>query len=255
MTHDTNFVSPGTPKPKGSDPDLSVVKVSEVDPRMRPTIIVICGLPRTGKDTFANAMIEYANSEERDTRLKVQNLSSVDTIKGFLDNAEDDMLLGENSPVMFDASGEATDAYRSCISDIKAALDKHFNYTLRYAERIAATLSTRDVFFFHVRETENLRKLQFISNANFLSVHTVRADRPDTPLATSDRDGLDAYGGFAFDYPIRSRIEDMKAHAELVYNHVARICDGTDRPSNLIKRTRVSKPKTTDDPKSEATAE
>ena len=235
MAHDTHTeaekVSPGAQFPKGADPELSVVSVAEVDARMRPTIVVICGLPRTGKHTFAEAVKSYADDDKRDTRIRVHNRSSIQDTKDFLlEIVENDLL--------YDAQSEPTEAFRNALSDIKLVLDKSFDYTLKHAEFLATTYSARDVFFYHVRETVNLRKLQYITNANFLSVHVIRNDRPETPLASSDKDGMIFYDNFKFDYVINSRLEDMPIHAALLYNRVARIYDGTDKPSNIVKRVR-----------------
>lgn len=234
MTHDANIAN--TEVPKGTDPELSVIELNEKDPRFRPTIVVIAGMPRTGKDTFINAFLAHANSDRATVRIHAEMVSSVVHLKEFLAN------IGGMMPAaleaMFDEGDEPTEAYRACLSDIKYSLDKHFNFTYRMAETIANNSMNGEVIIYQVRETANIRALQYLTNANFLSVHLWREDRPDTPMASSDKDGLTQYDGFKFDYVIKSKLEDMPAFAELLFNRIARIKEGSDTASNLTKRTR-----------------
>lgn len=107
----------------------------------RKVIVVLNGLPRSGKDSFADAAVTYVNSVYRKRAIK---LSSVDKIK------EAASLIGWE--------GEKDSNSREFLAELKYLSSKHFDHSFNYiTSEIQKFLP--DLAFVMIREPDEIQRL------------------------------------------------------------------------------------------------
>lgn len=140
------------------------------------SLFVINGVPRSGKDTFAD-LVKAINCSSKE----VVNISSVDDVKTAY------RMLGWN--------GTKTPEDRKNLSIIKGIADSRFNYTVEYIVDFVKKNHKEVVYFYHVRELENINNIKKALRETGLEVKSVYVDRGLVTEASNSSDieaGLDA---------------------------------------------------------------
>lgn len=156
-------------------------------------IVLINGLPRSGKDTFVSLCSKYA---------ECANISTIDPIK------EAAKLLGWN--------GEKTPEARKFLSDLKDMAESCFNTSEKYLDELIPPLEgIVDVVFIHCREPEQLHKLRAKYHA--ITLYIEAGDRlhwrPEDITNHADRD----VSNFSYDLTIWNNkgISELDKAAEM----------------------------------------
>lgn len=125
---------------------------------MKPTVIVINGSPRTGKDTFARAAVNILNW----TGHTASFISSIDKTKYFAE------LMGWN--------GKKSVKMRQMLSDLKCLYIKYFDGPTK---DILAEVYKYQFLFVMIREPDEIKKLESICRVQGIKFHTVIIYRND----------------------------------------------------------------------------
>lgn len=152
---------------------------------MAAHIVVFFGASRSGKDTFA---VGIRKTLER-RNVHVITLSSIDRVKEFMEDCRRELRL----PVQDNRSREA----RQAMADIKAALDKLYNWTVDLAIQtlMAEASDDKTVILYQVREIDNvdsMRRKCMELKIGFTAVFVYRPARSlaeQTADASSERYG------------------------------------------------------------------
>lgn len=140
----------------------------------RSHVVTIFGPARSGKDTLASAI-----TEALPRTISSERLSSIDVVKRLF--ADVRLELGLPMP------DELTQEERQGLADVKAALDRTFDWTVAYALRAAVT--SPHVILYQVREVRNVARLKLScenEGIGFTAVYVWRPDGDQVFGATTD---------------------------------------------------------------------
>jgi len=160
-------------------------------------IIIINGLPGSGKDAFVNIVKQLIPDKS------VINISSVDYIKNVLRN-------------QFNISDFKVPAVRNIIANINELSDVNFNHTLK-SIRFHIENEDRDVLvFLHMREPHKIKLVKSIFE-NVVTLYIERNIDIDKNIVNSSDLNTDKY---KYDYYINNNagINNLKDEAELFIN-------------------------------------
>ena len=159
---------------------------------------VINGKPESGKDTFIDFIKEYIN-ENKNSSIKVYNISSIDVAKDILKN------LGWD--------GIKTPKIRDALADLKEWMDKYFNYTTVWLEKNIINISEISddaILFIHIREPEKITLLKDLMKTkhdiNIETIYIYRKGSIDTRI-NNNSDKVENITGF-YDHYIYNPVND-----------------------------------------------
>lgn len=139
-------------------------------------LFIINGIPRSGKDTFAD-LVKAINCSGKE----VVNISSVDDVK--------------TAYKMLGWDGTKTPEDRKNLSLIKGIADARFNHTVKTIVDLVRNNHKEKVYFYHVRELDNINKIKQQFRDSIFKVKSVYVDRKleiDTSSNSDIEAGLDA---------------------------------------------------------------
>ncbi|QIG68801.1 hypothetical protein EVB68_064 [Rhizobium phage RHph_Y2_6] len=168
-------------------------------------VIIINGYPQSGKDTFANMVLEYLITYG----LWGSNISSIKPVW--------DMLKDQGIPM--DNKGPEE---RALAAEVKGALNRY----KRYADRMTcskildsfpentAWVFKHGVTFLHIREPESIAFCKQVLSTNNVTTQTLFIDRPDANrnMGNPVDEGVENY---IYDFRITNSgsLDDFKAQA------------------------------------------
>ncbi|QIG67767.1 hypothetical protein PP747_gp066 [Rhizobium phage RHph_Y38] len=168
-------------------------------------VVIINGYPQSGKDTFANTVLEHLFLYD----FRGTNISSIKPVW--------DMLKEQGIPM--DNKGPKE---RALAAEVKGALNRYN----RYADRMACSkvlesfppdtgwVFKHGVTFLHIREPESIAFSKQVLSTNNAVVHTMFIDRPDANrnMGNPVDEGVE---NFVYDFRITNSgsLDDFKAQA------------------------------------------
>lgn len=159
--------------------------------------IIINGMAESGKDTFIKLFEEVHPG-------KVFNFSSVDIFRDF--------------PYFFGWNGIKDNSYRNCLHYLKKASTYIDDFPTKYLlQKRKANWDTGGVYFYHIREEEEIKK--FIGQAGF-DVITLLLKRDKTTLADNPADNNVL--SYSYDYTISNNgsIDDLRHEVRSFYRSI-----------------------------------
>lgn len=181
----------------------------------RTKVVIINGVPQSGKDTFANLVKEYCDENEC---ANVLNLSSVDPIKEAL--------------VGFGWDGTKTDDVRSIISSIKRIwvsaqngptmfmMNNILNFHMQH-------IGDDNIVFCHIREPEEIKKLVNIVygmdmvGIDVLTLLVIREGLDESAgVRTIDSDNPCTISDYPYDLAVYNNGHDLAKYREEASNFV-----------------------------------
>lgn len=158
---------------------------------------IINGLPRSGKDTFAEFLGEYC---------KVKKISAIDPVVKIIKNAGLDV-------------SNKTEADRTLMSELKESLDKWGNVSTKYimTEFGRFLKSDNDVLLIDVRNPMQIQEIFNIIEVR--SVFIYGGKKLDNPTAADDENVITAYN---YDYYIDNTgtLKEYKNNVLDFYNSI-----------------------------------
>ena len=159
---------------------------------MEKRIIIINGSGGVGKDTFCDFCKNFTG---------VRNISSVDKVK-------------EAAKILVGWNGEKDEKTRKFLADLKRLSIDYNNYPLTYIKEQAEEFknnSNENVMFIHIREAEEIEKVQKAIGAKTLLITNDRVKKISTNTSDSDVDK------FEYDYYIQNNgtLDELKERARI----------------------------------------
>jgi hypothetical protein len=187
---------------------------------IRSHIVSVFGPPRSGKDTLIGMLRDKLEEGEGVFHI---HLSSIVVVKDFLEHVEN--VLGYTDDIDF-----TTPDKRQALSEIKAVLDKQYNWTVLLALKTARHGSPL-VLFYQVRELANIRTIDEECRKHNIGHTTLCVYRPVAleVAATSEQYDLGEMAKTADVFVNNAKLEELPAWTDLICARIiARMKEGRD---------------------------